>query len=309
MGSVIGAVASGLKGIRQKTNEAPSQVTRGSDFLFNEAKNAYGKIPTTPYAGEYFASATPDSIQAQRGMLRQAGQIQQQGYGQQMSNLGQAQLRGDYLSPGSNPYLQQNINAANKTINQNFQEQVVPQFNNLVSSNNAYDNVRSGILASQLGERNQNQIADVTGQMLMDNYNRERQIQQQSPGLINAGIQNQMLPFEIQDQVGREVQSNNQIGNQNQLAQYKDSVTAPTQGLSQVLPFMGQSMQVQGGTTTEPGANPIGGLIQGGLGGLSAWKGLTTAGPNGQPAAMQSKNAALPWAFGAGGALAGAFGG
>lgn len=272
----MGGIAQAVAGSVQQKRQPLKQANAAATSLLNQGQQLAGKINTNPFEGDFLASTNPLINAGQQGTLAVGRRIGDVNGGQSLLNLANQTARGDFLSPESNPFLQQSIDALNSGVNRNFQESIIPQFNNLLGGSNSFDNARGGILGAQLAQRNQQAIAETTAGLLNQNLARERTLQQNAPALFQAGNAQSLVPSQILSNIGREQQSDTQNQLENQRLQFQERIDAPQRAALASLPFLQAAMGLQGGTTTQTAiGNPVTGAFKGALGGLSAIKGLT----------------------------------
>jgi hypothetical protein len=113
------------------------------------------------------------------------------------------QLNGDFLHPESNPYLQANINAAIDPAREQLMRQVMPRINDQAIAQGAYGGSRNGIQTGLAASEFGNTAARIGAQMTADNYSNERQIQQNSPALLEQALGLDMQPAAIYGQMGQ----------------------------------------------------------------------------------------------------------
>jgi hypothetical protein len=171
-------------------------------------------------------------------------------------------LNGDYLSPNSNPYLQQNVGQA--------MDDVTGRINSQFNNNNFGGSAHQETLTRNLG--------DVSSQMYGDNFARERGLQLSAAGqaiplagadymdasaLEGIGAQRQGLSQKYLDQASGQFNGANNH-QYDQLSRYLDVIRA------------GQGV---GGTTTTTQSGGAGGSspIAGALGGAASGAGLASA--------------------------------
>jgi len=98
--------------------------------------------------------------------------------------------RGEYLMAEDNPYLQDHIEAAQRPIQRQYEEQIVPQVSSRAMQQGAYGGSREGIAQAQAARDHQRELADISTQMAGQNYENERQWQLQAQQSIpQAAIQ------------------------------------------------------------------------------------------------------------------------
>lgn len=143
----------------------------------------------TPYTGQRIAGLSNNQIAGINQTQNQAlNGFQGQG---DANNLYQSTVRGDFLRPESNPYLQANLQAANDEITRSYNQATAPQTDAAFARSGAF----GGSAYNQAVQGNQynlgKTIANNTSQMLGANYLQERGNQlnamQLAPQMQNMG--------------------------------------------------------------------------------------------------------------------------
>lgn len=237
--------------------------------VYNLAQGAYGQTSKKPYDGPLTVNPNQQQTQALNQQAQIAGQLS--GSGQEVINLGQAQARGDYLSPDSNPYLKDTVNAALRPIQQRFDTEVIPSLSSAAKVGGAYGNSQDekfrALAAEQLGKTQQETAAKI----YLDNYARERAIQQQSPGLINQGIGLQLAPTDILYNAGAQQRAFDQDAANNERQRFLINQQAPWQGLNEYASIIqgGYPGSSTSSTSSVSGPSTAQRVVSGGIGGAA----------------------------------------
>lgn len=257
------------------------------------------RLPLPPNMQQGFGAMMPAP-----GSQIYSGQAADYG-GAAVRELGASSARGDWLNAEANPYLMGAMETALKPITRSYAESIFPQLTSNAVLNGAYggdaDLIERQKAARSFGET----AADTLAKIGYQNYATERQNQFQAPNLIQQGLGIEMLPAQIQAQVGAEQNAMQQAQLDSQLQAWNDAQEAPWAGLANL------STAIQGGqfstTTGKGGSSTLTNALKGGLGGLGL--GTAMAGSAGTAAGGL---AALggPWGIGLGlaGALLGGLG-
>jgi hypothetical protein len=228
-------------------------------------QDLYGEA--ADYADE-FGGPTEAEAQGLQQQEALAQQLQESGFGADtqesagtIRNLAMDTAQGEYLSPKSNPYLQDAINMAQRQTQQQFEEETLPSIRSEAIQSGAFGGAREGLVQTQAAQDAQQQQADIATQMLQRNYEAERQRQMEAANLAaqaqqleQAGAQMRMAPATMLQDVGAQRAQLGQRG----------------------LQLQGQMLGVGPNrmAAPQPGPNPYAQAIQGGLGAASTGLGI-----------------------------------
>jgi len=226
-----------------------------------------------PFGEQFTAGTSPlefESLQQREAVARQL-----EGIGNPLLNLGNFTAQGGFLSPESNPFLMQNLDASLRPITQEFTNSVLPNFNSQAISSGAFGGSSARDMAfNQLASGYGQQMLDTGTGIVFDNYNRERQLQQNAGTLLDQGaLLNQLSP-ELLAQVGLGQRELAQRPLDEALLQFQESINAPFRSLFPLASI------IQGGdigsafSTTVPGPSALSSGIVGALGGAGAGAGV-----------------------------------
>jgi len=103
-------------------------------------------------------------------------------------------LKGEYLTPESNPYLGQYAEAATDPMIQNYLNNIVPTMDNQAVASGRYGSGAWGDMRAQAAEDLDKQIGYTNASIFAPAYQQERQLQQDATGawldLVNQGYKN-----------------------------------------------------------------------------------------------------------------------
>lgn len=114
--------------------------------------------------------------------------------------------QGDYLHAEDNPYLQSHIEAAQRPIQQKYEEDIRPQLTSQAIQQGAFGGSREGLTQARAARDHQRELGDVSSQMAAQNYQQERSNQLQAaqslPSLSQQTQQVQQQPAQMSLQMG-----------------------------------------------------------------------------------------------------------
>lgn len=234
--------------------------------IYKNAYGAYNKTSKDPYGGSYYAGPTDLQQQAIQGATNYAqGQI---GLGQNVIDMANRTIAGDYLSPESNPSLQGAIDAATRPVYENLTRTVLPGIASAAIGQGAYGGTREGITQALAGAEAGKTAGDIAAGMAYNNYDAERSRQFLAPGLLQQGYQTGLMPYDTLGQAGTTQQGWNQAQLDELLQKWNAQQQAPWAGLQDY------KAAVEGGnfsnstqTQTSTGAGGASSVLQGALGG------------------------------------------
>lgn len=162
----------------------------------------------------------PEAFQQQAlqslGMLPQEfqqGAIQNIQGGPQNELLEQT-LRGDFLSPESNPFLQQSIEAAQRPLLERFEQQMGDKRGEFTQAGHFVQPGSSSpfeTAEARMQTGLANAMGDVSTQMVSENYARERQAQQNA---VRQFLQNQQIGANIESNLANQIMQAGQLGSE-----------------------------------------------------------------------------------------------
>jgi len=250
------------------------------DRLYNRAENLYNTLGINPYTGQTVAGMSPERSQA----LQMTSDRATAGtpFLDTMNQQLESTMRGDYLSPESNPYLKAAYDQAARSVGETFRDYTQPQTDAQAVMAGRYG---SGALAN---ERARN--TDIFGRTIKDlatgiyapAYEAERSRQldamRYAPAVTELNyLDPQMLAMVGQD---RESQQQRELAAAEKL--YYDQQMQPFDNLSRFQSYISGGA---GGTSTQTSpyeTNDLARNIGLGLGGLGLLGAASKAGRGGQ---------------------------
>ena len=250
--------------------------SRGTPFVRSNAGDERSRVPLAfgePIVGQQFAGpfiAPANQLELESLASREQVGRDLAGAGNITSQLGQSTAAGAFLSPDSNPFLRQTIEAANRPTIENFQRNILPSFNSRAIQGGAFKGSSAReFVQAQLASDLSNTIGDTSAQLANQNFARERQIQQNAPFLIDAGARLNQLSPEILGQVGQGIRGLEQLNIQDQLLRLQEQNEAPFRPLFNLASILqgsdiGSSVKEKSSGSSGGGAGQaIGGAIAG----------------------------------------------
>ena len=271
-GGAGGVVPSGISPLSFN----PFVTSKPQQLLPQPTKDAAQELVGSPFGGQFIAGANPlEQAQIQQ-TANLAGQLQNAG--QNTFNLGQAQASGQFLSPDSNPFLQQTINAAIRPQLEAFQNQILPGFESQALNAGAFKGSSARDLAqNQLSSGVLNQIGDTASNLAFQNFAKERQLQQNSGQLIDQGARLSQLSPTLLGQAGQSVRGLQQNALDDALLRFQEGVNAPFRPLFPLASILQGSNIGSTSTQTIPRPSPLATGIQGALGGAGGGAAISGA--------------------------------
>lgn len=259
----------------QTTTYTPSASEQELLNLALPAIRQFGATPLQRYSGETVAGFTPAQKQGQEQALATASGAQQQ-TADQAARTSSFLLDPSILSPDSNPYLAQTIQAAQRPLYQNLTEQILPNIRSDFATG-GFGGSRQGIAEGLAARGTQQAAGDVGANLANANYQRGQQTLLSALGLAPTVQQTELQPALTTSAVG-DVQQNLE---QQQLNQAQQNYY-----LDRFLPFLqaqeilSLSQSVPRGTATATGSVPqqtTGSRVNQALGGAASGAALGTA--------------------------------
>ena len=229
------------------------------------------------------SAATTESIAQQEAIARQQSPVLQQAQQAYQASLGQVgqTAAGGFLN--ANPYQHAMMEAATRTLTQQFSQSVLPGISSLYSRSGR---LGSGSMERALGTATEaygRSLGDITSNIAGSQYQQERGLQQQAQlaqaqlaGAAPSFYGQQFLPSQTLAQVGAQQEAIAAQPLQEQLARYQFGQQLPYQQLQGYLSSVyGTPLGSYGTQTTNAptyqnrGAGILGGGIAGGLGGYA----------------------------------------
>ena len=261
----------GDKTVRQETS-IPREFRPTYVNLFNRAEQASNRVSSDPFPGNFIAPRDPLQLEALNSKEDFARSLYSPGnyFGQGATQLGNATLRGDFLSPESNPYLQSTINAATRPLLENFTEQVLPGLKASAFTGGADTGTRQLFTQNMFADDLSRRIGDISSNIAYENYGRERALQQNAPLLLEQGLRLGQAPFELLSRVGDTRRGFAQEDVDENVRQFEEANTAPFRPLLPLASIIqGSNVGSSSKQTQEASSGgPAGGIV-GALGGAT----------------------------------------
>lgn len=225
-----------------------------------------GSVPIVGqvYGGPFQASTRPIELEALMGQELVGRQLG--GIGSPVLNLGLQQAGGAFLNAGANPYLQSAIGAAFQPTIQAYQRQLLPALQSQGIQSGAFKGSSAREFAeAQLASDVNQQLMNTASQMAFANYGQERDLQQNSPYLLQQGAGLQGLSPQILSEVGAGQRGIEQRGIQENLMKLQEQIEGPYRPLLQLAQILQGtnpgSMTTQYGPDTNSTASILAGLL------------------------------------------------
>jgi hypothetical protein len=232
--------------------------------VYDMAQQASGKTSTDPYKGNF---VTPGNAQ-QQGAIDATTQLADsfRGIGNSTIKMGQDTASGKYLD--ANAYLLPAMQQSVLPIMQQTYDMTLPQIGSAAQEAGAYGGSRQALMESYALKDMNQQVANTVSNMFNTNYQNERTLQQNAPGIIQAGMTMNTATPELLANAGTQQYNLDNLATQNALAQFQDSINAPWRA---VMPYTnilsGVGMPGGTSTTTMPQGSAAQGAVGGAMGG------------------------------------------
>lgn len=243
----------------------------GADGIMPAAQQLYQGGPQQYYGGNTFAGFDPLQDQSQKMGINYAQSGLNGMLDPTMASYKNV-VSGGLMSPDSNPYMQQNINAMASSVKDNMALSGISGNEDAAQFSGQYGSARHG-LADYLTRKNANEvIGRNTNEMLMGGYNSG--LNAMMGGLSMAPQMGElgMAPSNLMNTIGRERQGMAQSGITDNFNRYMFNQQSPWQNLQNYAGVLGGNFMGSGGSTTSPvtGGSPLGSALGGGLSGFAA---------------------------------------
>lgn len=205
------------------------------------------------------------------------------------------------LSPDSNPYLQESVEAAVRPMRQEFRETVLPGIGSQAVAQGAYTGVRPQIQQRVAGRDYGREIGDVTSQIYSDAYGQGLEAMTRGVSMAPATMQASLIPSQTLRQIGNEDFEYRQAVREAERDIFEQENRAPLERLRDST-NLATAVGGQGQAVTQQ--QPERNRVTGALGGAATGAGIAST-----LMASGAINAWNPygWAAMAGGAALGAF--
>lgn len=111
-------------------------------------------------------------------------------------------IAGNYLNPGTNPYLQQNFNLASQSLDRDLNK-TYDTLNSQFNRSGLYDSSARYNALKRQTDKVAEQKTNLATQMFSDNYNQERGYQLQALGAQQQAIGNLLNAGNVEQQIGQ----------------------------------------------------------------------------------------------------------
>jgi hypothetical protein len=216
--------------------------------IYRRATTAQDAMPTGPNADQTTAM---DWLRAQAPGLSTGST--------ELRNLGTATARGDFLDPASNPWIASAVEAAQRPLREQLDQNIL-SIGDAAQRSGAYGGDREQLLRGQaLGDFNQSAL-DIANQIYFQNYQNERNLQQNAGALLSQGNALALAPGQLLGALGDQ--------------QYQWATDMPYAGLDRLAQILQLGSSYSNQNTVSTGTPATAGGLQtglsGALGGASA---------------------------------------
>lgn len=257
--------------------------------LYASAKSAFDQTNNKPYGGETLAQ--PQIAQRQAvDQVKQLAPTLSAG-ADPMRQLALSQIRGDWLSPDTNPYIKDVASAAIDPLQKSLDRNLLSIKDRSIASG-AYGGARQDLQENSAVDDFTKSAGNVTSNIFAQNFANERGIQQNSGQLLELANALSLAGPTALANAGDVEQGWEQATLDDQLAKFMRDKQAPWEGIGEMANILNAG-GFSTGTTTEPKPSPLIGMLQGLMGGAST--GASLASGIGGVAAGAGLGAFAPW--------------
>ncbi len=243
------------------------------ESIYGYAQDLYENAPQTYYPGQTWVDPSRQTGQGMRRIERRARQ------GSPVQRLGNQQMRrtirGGYLNPASNPYLEATYNAAADPVTRHYREAVAPSISANFSAAGRYGSNMAHTNAHQTAQDTLGRtLGDLGTQIYGGNYQRERGRQLRATAAAPAyaaadyNDANQLL------RTGMMREGYQGLELQDQMARHDFAQNEPLRRLDNYLQTVAGQGSFGGQTTTPMYRNPLTGVLGGAMAGSQIGGGL-----------------------------------
>ncbi|MBA4275101.1 MAG: hypothetical protein C0436_05550 [Alphaproteobacteria bacterium] len=228
--------------------------------VYGRAQTAADRTSTAAYDGNF---VTPGNAQQQRAINETTNLAESfRGIGNSTINMGQATADGAYLN--ANNYLLPAMQQSVLPIMQQTFDMTMPQIGSAAQEAGAFGGSRHALMERYALKDMNQQVANTISNMFNTNYQNERTLQQNAPGLIQQGMTMNTATPELLANAGTQQYNLDNLQTQNALMRFQDSINAPWRA---VMPYTNilSGVGMPGGTSTM--TTPQGSAAQGAVGG------------------------------------------
>lgn len=231
----------------------------------------YGKNPLEQYGGSQISPFDPLQTQGQEMALNAAGQQQQTA---DQASAASKFLLSDVLSPDSNPYLKQYIDAATRPINEQLTQGTLPSIRGEANTSGQFGSSRQGIAEGLAAQGASRAVGDTTANIATTAYGQGLDAQGRALALAPQTQAMQAQSAITTSGVGDVRRNMDQARLTEEITRFYNEQMLPYIQGSQLAGLVG-AIPGGGSTTTASGAssNPL----MGGLGGAASGAALGSA--------------------------------
>jgi len=259
--------------------------------LYQKAQDAFNATNGQFYQGQTLAAPT----QAQQDAVGQVKALAPQlsAGADPLQELALSQIRGDWLSPDTNPYIGQVANAAIDPLQQRLNQNLLAVKDQSIARG-AYGGARQDIQENQALDDFTKSAGNITSGIYAQNYANERGIMQNSGQLLELANALRMAGPTALANAGDVEQGWNQASLDDAKNRWFEELQSKWGGMSELANILSAGGFSSGtGTTTTPATNPLVTMLKGALGGAST--GASLASGIGGVAAGAGLSAFMPW--------------
>lgn len=268
-----GGSGGGTQTVIQESNPQPPAIQLPYlQDLYKRAQTASNKVSQAPYTGNLVARPTGAQTEAVTGAETLGRDLMASGYGMGGLDIANATASGDFLRPESNPYLQDTIAAALRPVEEQFFERTLPSIGASAASAGAFGGSDMANLQQAAARDFTRTAGDIASNIAYGNYANERNIQLQSPQLLQGAVQGALTPANLVGQAGQQQQGFEQDLLTEAYKRYQMNLLAPFTGLPEFAALLGTG-NFGGGTQSQTstfapsgGGGGFGSFLQGALG-------------------------------------------
>ena len=231
----------------------------------------YGANPLEQYQGSQISGFDPLQALGQEMALGAVGN--QQATANQASDATKF-LLSDVLSPESNPYLQQYINAATRPISENFTQNIMPSISGEANTAGQFGSSRQGIAEGLAAQGVSRSIGDTTANIANTAYGQGLDAQGRALALSPQTQAMQVQPAVTTSGVGDIRRNMEQQRLMEEVSRFYNEQMLPYIQGSQLAGLVGA---IPGGGTTTTASGPQGNPLMSGLGGAASGAALGSA--------------------------------
>ena len=236
---------------------------------FKKAGEALDALPENAYAGPAIAGITQGQKDSAQGQFDLGSMLKSQGFGNDFLSMATATARGDYLNPATNPALQGAIDTSNRSVTNWLETSALPAVRDSSIASGYYGGSRQGVAQANAINEGAAMARDNANNIILGNYNTERQNQLNSAQLLSQGVGLQQMPLQLQSEAAGVLQGYDQAALDKILGDQSYAYQAPYLGLQD---YMALIDGTYGGTKIDTGttakSSTAGNMLKGSAGGF-----------------------------------------